>query len=83
MQRAGRAAQHDCGDGVCICLGRVDPRAIPAIKYLGKPAQALGGVDAALQVESHIDLLAGIAFIVLGSCVGSGHRWAANLLPIV
>ena len=58
VQGPGRAAADDLGDQRRARGVRGDPGPLPAIEYLGKPAEALGGMPASLRVEVHRDLAA-------------------------
>src|SRR5690606_25152477 len=63
VQRAGWTALDYRHDGVGAGVGRLNPRALAGIEDGGQPAHALGGVDAALRVEGHID---GVTRVALG-----------------
>ena len=58
VQGPGRAAADDLGDQRRARGVRGDPRPLPGIEYLRKPAQALGEMPASLRVEVHGDLAA-------------------------
>jgi hypothetical protein len=58
VQGPGRAAADDLGDQRRARGVRGDPGPLLAIEYLGKPAEALGGMAASLRVEVHSDLAA-------------------------
>ena len=58
VQGPGRAAADDLGYQRRARGVRGDPRPVPGIEYLRKPAQALGEMPASLRVEVHGDLAA-------------------------
>ncbi len=58
VQGPGRAAADDLGYQRRARGVRGDPRPVPGIEYLRKPAQALGEMPASLRVEIHGDLAA-------------------------
>jgi len=58
VQGPGRAAADDLGYQRRARGVRGDPGPLPAIEYLRKPAEALGGMPASLRVEVHGDLAA-------------------------
>ena len=58
VQGPGRATADDLGDQRSARGVRGDPRPLPAIEYLGKPAEALGEMPASVRVEVHSDLAA-------------------------
>ena len=58
VQGPGRAAADDLGYQRRARGVRGDPGPLPAIEYLGKPAEALGGMPASLRVEVHSNLAA-------------------------
>ena len=58
VQGPGRAAADDLGYQRRARGVRGDPRPLPGIEYLRKPAQALGEMPASLRVEVHGDLAA-------------------------
>jgi hypothetical protein len=58
VQGPGRAAADDLGYQRRARGVRSDPRPVPGIEYLRKPAEALGEMPASLRVEVHSDLAA-------------------------
>jgi hypothetical protein len=58
VQGPGRAAADDLSDQRRARGVRGDPRPVPRVEYLRKPAQALGEMPASLRVEVHGDLVA-------------------------
>ena len=58
VQGPGRAAADDLGYQRRARGIRSDPRPVPGIEHLRKPAQALGEMPTSLRVEVHSDLAA-------------------------
>ncbi len=58
VQGPGRAAEDDLSHQRRARGVRGDPRPVPGVEYLRKPAQALGEMPASLRVEIHGDLAA-------------------------